>query len=188
VSNEPRHHDDELEEILRVEGRILHEERRIEHELHPHRTTNIQIRFTGENTMPNTVTLQVGQTTTASIKPLEADDLTVTPGAVVSNQKISISDPAVTVVENPDGTATITAVAAGTVTGTASATVTDQDGTVGQFTQGVTITVQAAVQPTGRTTQIAVDFSTPSGAAAGTPPASGTAPAASGLNVKGTTK
>lgn len=189
MSNESRHHDDELDAILRVEGRILHEERRIEHELHPHRTTNLRVRFTGAKTM-NTVTLQVGQTTTATITPLEADDLTVTPGAVVSNQKFSITDPAVSVIDNPDGTAKITGNAAGTVTGTVSATVTDQDGTVGQFTQGITITVQAAVQSTGRTTQIGVDFSTPAGsgaAASGSPGVSGT-PGTNGLNVKGASK
>lgn len=143
--------------------RILETLERIERKLSTPtaRTTRIAIQF-GANTMAfNAVTLLVGQSTIASIVPLEADGVTVTPGAVVSNATISETDPSVTVTDNADGTVTIAGVAAGTATGTASATVTDADGTVNTFSVSFTTTVNAVTPPTGRTASIAVAFSVP---------------------------
>lgn len=93
--------------------------------------------------------------------PLEADGVTPTPGATVSHAAFTLSDPSVEVVDNGDGTVKITGVAAstGAVTGTVQANVTDQDGAVGTFTQSFTVTVNPA--PTGLTSSIGVDFSTP---------------------------
>lgn len=110
----------------------------------------------------NSVTLIVGQSTKGTIVPLEADGVTVTPGAVVSAQTFTISDPSLTAVPNSDGTVTISGVAASTaaVTGTATATVTDADGAVSPFTQSFTVTVNSA-PPVGLTTAIGVSFSTP---------------------------
>lgn len=130
-----------------------------------HQTESVGVRFTGASTMNNLI-LAVGQSSIGTISPLEADGLTVTPGAVVSAQSFSISDPSLTSVTNSDGTVTITGVTPSTapVTGTVSATVTDPDNTVNTFTQTITVTVTGA--PTGRTASIVVDFSAP------TPPAS----------------
>jgi hypothetical protein len=65
--------------------------------------------------------LTVGQSSTATIVPLEADGA-VTPGAAVTAQTFSITDAGVSVVVNADGTATITGVGptAGAVSGEAS--------------------------------------------------------------------
>lgn len=159
-----RHHHPPSNEA-KVLGRILEAEERIEHALerieHPHRTSSIAIQF-GDSTMSlNTVTLNVGQSTIATIVPLEADGTTQTPGAVVSSPIISATDPAVTVTDNADGTVTIAGVAASTVSGTASATVTDADGTVNTFSANFTVIVNAVAPPTERTAAIAVSFSTP---------------------------
>jgi hypothetical protein len=116
----------------------------------------------------NALTLNVGQTSQASIQPLLADGITPS-GGVVSNVSYTFSDPSATVVLNPDGlTATVTGVAAsaGAVSGSASCTVTDTDGVVSQWTQTFTITTQAAAPPPppppARLTQsVAVEFSTP---------------------------
>lgn len=130
---------------------------------HHHRhTTRISIQF-GENAM-NAVKLTVGQKTTGTIVPLEADGVTPTPGAVVSAQSYTISDPSLEAVTNADGTLTITGIAAstGAVSGTADAIVTDADGAVKQFSQTFTVTVDAVVvPPVGLTTSIGVEFSTP---------------------------
>lgn len=110
--------------------------------------------------MAFSVVLTVGQSTVATIVPLEADGTTITPGAVVSAQAFTITDPGLSLVQNADGTATITGVAptTGAVTGTASATVTDSDGTSGPFTQSFQVTVNA---PTQHTASIGVQFSAP---------------------------
>lgn len=110
----------------------------------------------------NAVILNVGQSTTATIVPLEADGVTITPGAVVSSATISVTDPSVTVVDNADGSVTITGIAAGTASGAASAEVTDEDGTVTELTATFSVTVNAVTPPpppTGRTTSIGVSFS-----------------------------
>jgi hypothetical protein len=157
-----------LDEILEVEKEQLRVLENIEKELHPRPsqfTHSISIRFTGSKTM-NTLVLNVGQESTATITPLEADGVTVTPGAVVSQQIYTLSDPSLTIVTNADGSATITGVAAsaGAVSGTAQATVTDADGAVATFSEGFTVTVNGVTPPpppTGLTTSIGVTFSTP---------------------------
>lgn len=105
------------------------------------------------------VTEAIGQSTIATTVPLEADGLTVTPGAVVSAQVYTISDPTIaSQTANADGTATYKALAAGTAIVTVAATVTDPDGAVSSFTATNTITVTAA---TGRSTGLQINFSTP---------------------------
>jgi hypothetical protein len=125
----------------------------------PPRTTSIAVESPGA--AMNSLVLNVGQSSIATIVPLEADGVTQTPGAVVSAQTFTISDPSLTLTPNADGTATIAGVAAstGTISGTASATITDLDGAVAAFTQIFTVTVNAVV--VGLTTQIGVSFSTP---------------------------
>ena len=134
-----------LREILETQERILHEIRAIKHELaHP---TRIRIDF-GDTPMP--VTLVVGQTVTAT--PVETDAA----GAVVASlDPTSIawtsSDPAVASgsVDNPDGSVTFTALAAGVTT----VGVTDP---ANGLTASDTITV---TEPPA--TAIAIDFGTP---------------------------
>jgi kumamolisin len=92
----------------------------------------------------NALTLNVGQTSQASIVPLLADGVTNSGGAV-SGVTYSFSDPSATVVLNSDSlTATVTGVAAstGAVTGTSSATVTDTDNAVSKWNQTFTITTK----------------------------------------------
>ena len=110
--------------------------------------------------MAFSVVLTVGQSTTATIVPLEADGTTVTPGAVVSAQTFTLTDAGISLVQNADGTATITGVGptTGAVTGSASATVTDTDGTVTSFTQAFDVTVNAAAV---HTASIGITFTTP---------------------------
>jgi hypothetical protein len=103
--------------ILEVLEHSLHELREIRRELKP-RTRNltaaIAVRFTGtgEPTMNNILTLNVGQTSTASIAPLLTDGVTPS-GGTLSAVSYTFSDQSATVVLNPDGlTATVTGVAA----------------------------------------------------------------------------
>jgi hypothetical protein len=151
---------EETNDLLRVQVHIL---RRIEECLckpkTPH-TASIVVVFSGDNHMAAiTGSVAVGATLTGTIVPLEADGVTVTPGAVVSGQSWSVdSNQFVSFVQNPDGTATFTGVAAGTATVTASATVVDQDGTTSNFSATNTITVTGGTA-TGRTAGIQINFS-----------------------------
>jgi hypothetical protein len=154
-------------EELQVEREELSELREIEHDLHPkHLTRSIAVKFTGDNTMSlNSLSLAVGQTSTASILAFLADGVTSS-GGTVSNAAYTFSDPSATVVLNADGlTALVNGVAAstaGAVTGTATCTVTDTDSAVSQWSQAFTITVTPAVVPPAQLTQsIAVSFTTP---------------------------
>jgi hypothetical protein len=142
--------------------------KRIERIIAP-RTKSIAVRFSSPQgdpaTMPNNVlTLNVGQTSTASIQPLLADGTTPS-GGTVSNVSYTFSDPSATVALNPDGlTALVTGVAAstaGAVSGSAACTVTDTDGVVSTWTQAFTILVNAVVPPAQLTQSIAVQFTTP---------------------------
>lgn len=151
--------DREIREILDLEREILRE-------LHPKRLTQrISIRFTGETTMANNaVTLNVGQTSTASIQPLLADGVTPS-GGTLSNVSYAFVQPttAATVELNSDGvTALVTGVSnsSGTILGTATATVTDTDGAVTTFSQSFTVTVNAPT-PQQLTQSIAVQFTAP---------------------------
>jgi hypothetical protein len=158
-----------LEEILRTQREELDILLRLEQSLFPP-TAGIRVCFThftspGAHPIMASVSLVVGQSTLATIVPFEADGITQTPGAVVSAQSFSIPGDQVTIVQNDDGSATITAVAATTddIQGSANATVTDADGTVGQFSANFTITVTGTnpPPPSDRTASIGVTFSTP---------------------------
>jgi hypothetical protein len=114
--------------------------------------------------MPNNaLTLNVGQTSQASIQPLLADGVTPS-GGVVSAVSYTFSDPSATVVLNADGlTATVTGVAASAapVSGSAACTVTDTDGVVSTWVQAFTVQTNGVVPPAQLTQSIAVAFSTP---------------------------
>ena len=114
--------------------------------------------------MSNSLVLNVGQTSQASIVPLLADGVTPS-GGVLSNVSYSFSDPSATVALNTDNlTATVTGVApsTGPITGTAACTVTDTDDVVSTWTQPFTIQTNAVAPPPSQLTQsVAVEFSTP---------------------------
>jgi hypothetical protein len=157
-------HDHEIVGLLKE---IAHDLREIKNELRSRTLTkSITIRFTGESPMPNNaLVFNVGQTSQASIVPLEADGVTNS-GGTLSNVSYSFNDPSATVTLNSDGvTATCTGVAAssGAVSGAASCTVTDTDGAVSTWTQAFTITTSAVTPPppTQLTQSVAVEFSTP---------------------------
>ena len=126
-------------------------------------TAAVAVCFTGDSFMANSLVLNVGQTSTASIQPLLADGVTASDG-VVSGVSYTFSDPSATVVLNPDGvTALVTGVAASTgpISGSAACTVTDIDGVVSTWTQAFTIQTDAVVSPEQLTQGIAVNFTTP---------------------------
>lgn len=126
-------------------------------------TAAIAVLFTGESIMANSLVLNVGQTSTASIQPLLADGVTAS-GGVVSAVTYTFSDPSATVVLNPDGlTALVTGVAAstGAISGSAACTVTDTDGVVSTWTQAFIIQTNAVVPPAQLTQSVAVNFTTP---------------------------
>lgn len=130
-------------------------------------TRSIAVCFTGDTPMPNnSLALNVGQTSTASIQPFLADGVTPS-GGVLQNVSYSFADPSATVVLNSDGlTALVTGVAdsAGVaVQGIATATVTDTDGVISQWSQMFTIqTIGVTPPPPSQLTQsIAVQFTVP---------------------------
>jgi hypothetical protein len=122
------------------------------------RTTNAVIIF-GANMAATPGTQAVGTKLTATFVPIEADGLTVTPGAVLSTQPTwSSSDTSIaTVTANADGSAVVVGVAAGTATITGTGGVfTDLDGVAtAPLTASNTDTV---TQPTGRTVSAQVNF------------------------------
>jgi len=152
----------ELREIERKEDEILD---LLKSNPNPNPLTRaIAVIFTGDNPMlNNTLVLNVGQTSQASIVPLLADGVTPS-GGTLSAVSYTFSDPSATVVLNADGlTATVTGVAAstGAVSGSAACTVTDTDGVVSTWTQTFTIQTNAVVPPAQLTQSVAVQFSTP---------------------------
>lgn len=116
----------------------------------------------GESTM-NDLVLIVGQSSTGTAVPLQADGVTPTPGAVVSAQVWTLSDPSLTATTNPDGSVTVAGVAesAAPVSGTLAATVTDPDGTVSELTTSFTVTVGAVPPPPVRTVSLGVSWTPP---------------------------
>ena len=153
-------------------GELKEELRHVIHELHviskkidqllpePADTVDrIAIVFGGS--MPATPgTVAVGSTVVASIVPLEADGVTVTPGAVLSAQGYTVDNPSVaSFVTNPDGTATFTGVSSGTATVTATATVTDLSGIANGFTATNTLVVTGP--STGVSAGIQINFAAP---------------------------
>lgn len=146
---------------IRLLEEILHELRRIDRKIPEpnNRTTRAGIAF-GANMAAIAGTQTVGSTLTATFVPIEADGITVTPGSKLTTfPAYTISDSTIaTLVDNGDGTATITGVAAGTVTVTATGGVfTDLDGTaVGPLTASNT---DAVTVPTGRTVSAQISFS-----------------------------
>lgn len=152
-------HERYLLKILEAHLEILRQLREIERLLKPqHRTTQAGIAF-GANMAAVAGTQAVGSVLTASVVPLEADGITVTPGAnLTTPPAFTISDPTIaTIVDNGNGTASITGVAAGTVTVTATGGVfTDADGTA---TAPLTATnTDVVTQPTGRTASMQINF------------------------------
>jgi hypothetical protein len=127
-------------------------------------TASIAVIFTGDFPMPNNaLTLNVGQTSQASIVPLLADGVTNS-GGVVSAVTYTFADPSAMVVLNPDGlTATVTGVAAstGAISGSAACTVTDTDGVTSTWTQAFTITTSGVVPPAQLTQSVAIQFTAP---------------------------
>lgn len=124
----------------------------------PRSTEDIAISF-GGSMLPTPGNVAVGSTVVASIVPLEADGVTVTPGAVVSAQGYAVDNPALaSFVVNADGTATFTGLAAGTANVTATATVTDASGTANSFTTTNTLVVNAVTPPPATTASIQLNF------------------------------
>ena len=157
--------DRQIERLIEIEEKQLRVLDQIELELKPHPvTSSIAVKFTGDITMPNNaLTLNVGQTSQASIVPFLSDG-TTNSGGTVSGVSYSFSDPSATVVLNSDGvTATVTGVAAssGAVSGSASCSVVDSDGVTSTWTQAFTITTNGVVPPAQLTQSVAVEFSTP---------------------------
>ena len=135
---------------IRILEEIRHELKEVLEILRSHRPIRIKIQYQGVTDMP--ATLVVGQTVTAT--PVETDAA----GAVVASlDPTSIawtsSDPAVASgsVDNPDGSVTFTALAAGITT----VGVTDP---ANGLTASDTITVTA---PVPVASAIAIDFGTP---------------------------
>jgi len=117
--------------------------------------------------MPNNaLSLNVGQTSTASPVTFLADGVTPS-GATYSAATYTFSDPSATVVLNPDGvTALVTGVAASTgpVSGSVSFTATDTDSAVSTWTQAFTITTSSITPPpppSQLSQSSALTFSTP---------------------------
>jgi hypothetical protein len=112
----------------------------------------------------NALTLNVGQTSTASPITFLADGVTPS-GATYSAAAYTFSDPSATVVLNADGvTALVTGVAASTgpISGSVTFTATDSDGAVSNWSQAFTITTGGGVVPPNQLSQSsALTFSTP---------------------------
>jgi hypothetical protein len=124
----------------------------------PQRTIQLAIVF--EAAM-NSVSMTVGQSVVATAVPLEADGITQTPGAVVSNVTLSADPAFLSTFEHDDGTVTLTAMLGpGTATVTASATVTDADGTVTTLSATGTVVISAPAPP-ARTVSLGISFSEP---------------------------
>jgi len=124
----------------------------------PDTTTAAAIRF-GVNMAATPGTQAVGSVLTATVVPLEADGVTVTPGSkLTTNPTWASSDAAIaTLVSNADGSATITGVAAGTVTITATGSVfTDNDGTATSPLDATN--TDTVTQPTFRTVSAQINF------------------------------
>jgi hypothetical protein len=123
---------------------------------HEHRTTNLVIHFGGIMEFVDSITLSVDGTNDAVGLPVESDGVTVTPNAVVSDQVWdSQANNIITLVTNPDGSCTVTAVGEGNAQLSLTATVTDKDGTVQTFT---TVGVVKVTVPTGRTAGLVINF------------------------------
>lgn len=144
-----------LREILEE---LRHISRHLARLIPHHRTRTAAIAF-GGHMAATPGTQAVGSTLTATFVPIEADGLTQTPGATLTTSPVySIDNTAVaTLVDNGNGTATITGVSAGTVTVTATGGVfTDSDGVA---TAPLTASNSDTVtQPTGRTVSAHINF------------------------------
>ena len=160
-----------LMEVLEVSEHSRRILRKIAKDLEPEPTLTaaIAVLFTGDNTVManNALSLNVGQTSQASIATFLADGVSAS-GGTVSAVTFTFSDPSATVVANADGlTATVTGVAAstGAVSGSVACTVTDTDGVVSTWTQAFTVTTGGGAPPppppSQLTQSVAVAFSTP---------------------------
>lgn len=140
------------------EQEILHILRRIARRETPpntHRTTQARIAF-GDNMAAVPGTQAVGTTLQAVFQPIEADGVTITPGAVLTTPPTWSSDNAA--VATVDANGVVTGVSAGTanITGT-DGVFTDADGVA---TAPLTASNSDSVtQPTGRTVSAQISFS-----------------------------
>ena len=159
---------------IKLLAQIWAELRAIRRELsrEPKLSQSSALQFSGDNMANNTLTLAVGQTSTASPVTFLSDGVTVS-GATYSKAVYTFSDPSSTVVLNPDGvTALVTALAATTTPaqGSVTFTATDTDGAVSTWTNAFDITVTPAVvtppPPTQLSQSSAVQFSDPNAPAA----------------------
>lgn len=159
----------QIDKLLKQNREILKLVREVLRDVQPKSTLSRSsaVLFTGDGTMANNVlTLNVGQTSTASPITYLADGVTPS-GATYSAATYTFSDPSATVVLNSDGvTATVTGVApsTGAVSGSVAFTATDTDGAVSAWTQAFTITTNAVAPPpppSQLSQSSAVQFSTP---------------------------
>lgn len=110
------------------------------------------------------LTLEVGQTATLTLNPLESDGTTITPGAVLSNVNWSITqDGQIINNTNPPNEAdlAIAADSVGTATVNVTATVTEENGATGTVTGSEVITV--ILIPPPLTTSLGITNSAPAG-------------------------
>jgi hypothetical protein len=151
--------------IIKLLERILRELRMIRRGLTRQRiTTRIEVRFSGEN-MANSVELQVGQSSIATIEALASDGSAS--NGVISAVAFTFTNPDASFVNGADGVSgTVTGVepSTGPIEGSVTCTVTDTDGAVSQFTQSFSVTVDPGAPPpppVPTTASVQVNFSTP---------------------------
>jgi hypothetical protein len=154
------HQDQHITHLLRE---LLEQSRKtyrlLEERLPQPSTTAKAAIFFGDNMAPVPGTQVVGSVLDATFTPLEADGVTVTPGTTLTTPPVFSIDntAAATLVDNGNGTATLTGIAPGVVNVTATGGVfTDASGVA---TAPLTATNQDTVTaPTGVTTQATIVF------------------------------
>lgn len=127
------------------------------------RTNSAPIIITGESMANNTYSMNVGQSQAGVITPLLADGVTPS-GGVVSATAVMFNDPSATFVlaaDNVTLTFTGVAVSTGAVSGSVAFTVTDTDGVVSQWTDAITVTINAIVPPQQLTQSAPIIVSAP---------------------------
>ena len=157
------HHDPEIEIIILDDDReevkllkhVIRELREISRKLTPHnRTTTAQVSLGGlMATAPGTQA--VGSTLQAVFQPLEADGVTITPGATLSTPPVWSSDNEAVATVDANGLVTGVSAGSANITGTGGV-FTDSDGTA---TAPLTASNSTSVtQPTFRTVSAQVSF------------------------------
>ena len=156
------HHDPEIEIIILDDDReevkllkhVIRELREIRRRLEPHnRTTTAQVSLGGLMSAPGTQA--VGSTLQAVFQPLEADGVTITPGATLSTPPVWSSDNEAVATVDANGLVTGVSAGSANITGTGGV-FTDSDGTA---TAPLTASNSTSVtQPTFRTVSAQVSF------------------------------